>query len=568
MARSYAAEAIPLYKVNIDISGVEDAVLDNINAHSGVEKFSEEKRKRVSIRRWYENSGEIIKKSIQALGYYQSKIDSSINLKDGVFYINYQIKLGDKVVIRDVSVKVVGEGETDKQFKAIVKELNSLSGKALNHGAYESLKADLTNVSVNKGYFDSKFLRKEIIVDVKKNEASIFIDYETGKRYRFGAVVFSEGALDKEFLEKFIPFSYGDYYDSGKIIKLRTRLLSSRYFQTVSVQRGEKPEGSLFWAIIVDFETILPHKYDYGLGYATDSGARVSFGYSNRLSNEFGHRYKTKWLYSEKVRSAIGEYEFPDQDPLHDIYKLRLGYDYENLDYGKSTKYSAGVQRIHIKEGEWTRTLYLNYSQERYEVADDNGITTLLTPGISWIQSKSNNRRYPTKGWRGSIDLYGGLEGVGSEFSFAQGRVGFKYIYGFWDDFRVILRSEVGGTYIEDGDYDKLPPSLRFFAGGDNSVRGYGFKTLSSEEDGEAIGGRYLLVGSSEIDYRIAEDWGIALFVDTGNAFESTKENLYVGKGFGVRWYSPVGPLRFNIAWPEAAEAKDFKIHISIGPDL
>ncbi len=554
--------------IEVEINGVQKDELSNVEAHLNLKQFTKSKHKEVSIRRWYKKGTLVIKKSLEALGYYNVEVQSVYQNDGDKVKIEFNIELNKQVTISEVMVAVLGEGGVDKAYLKIIEGFKRLQSKSLEHGEYEALKESLVNISIEKGYFDAKFIKKQIQVDVHKNIAKITVKYDSGKRYKFGEVGFAKSTLDEEFLQKFVPFSYGEYYDAKKLIKLRTRLLSSQYFEIVSVVRGVKSVNSLYWPIAVSYKLKLPHKYDYGLGYGTDFGPRISFGYQNRIYNARGQWYGFTAAFASKFQDAEFQYEFPDKDPLEDIYKLTAGYEHENLDYSRSTSFYTGIQRVHIKSNEWTRILYIKYTQDRFEVGSDSGKTSLLIPGISWIQSKYDDRIYPQKGWRGSIDVFGGLEKIGSEFSFAQIRTRYKLIRKIIPDWRLIMRAELGGTYIEDDDFIELPPSLRFFAGGDSSVRGYDYKSLSQRVDGEIVGSRHLIVGSVEVDYRISKGWGTAVFIDVGNAFESALDDLRIGRGFGVRWYSAVGPLRFDIAWPEAEQAKDFRLHLSIGPDL
>lgn len=565
----YSTDGVAASSLRVVIEGVNSEQLDNINAFLKIKAMTEDRQSAEAIEYWFRKAPNKINTALRALGYYAPEIKSELDVESEDYIAKFFVSAGEPVLISNVDLIINGEGRADKNFIKIISDAKALQGKKLNHAYYELIKGSLSNYSVAMGYFDAEFIKKELRVNPDTHQAFVEIIFDSGKRYLFGNVQIAEGKLDKKFIRKFIPFEYGDFYNSEQIIKLRSRLLSSQYFESVSVRRGIKPQGNeRHWPVIIEYKTKKRDRYDYGVGYGTDSGVRVSFVYSNRLATANGHRYKYSASISETVNKTGFEYMFPDQDPLNDIYSFSIDYEREELDISISEKYSAGIQRRHVKEGDWTRIVYLKYIEERFSVADDSGCSTLLTPGISWLQSKSNSRIRPTKGWRASLDLFGAYEDLLSDLSFLQLRSNFKYIFGLGEDVRLIGRGEFGGTYITDEDFSQLPPSLRFFAGGDNSVRGYPFKTLSQFEDGEAAGGRYILTGSMEVEYQFIQDWGVVAFIDMGNAFESFQEKLYTGRGIGVRWFSPVGPLRLDFAWPEAGEAKDFRIHISIGPDL
>jgi translocation and assembly module TamA len=128
---------------------------------------------------------------------------------------------------------------------------------------------------------------------------------------------------------------------------------------------------------------------------------------------------------------------------------------------------------------------------------------------------------------------------------------------------------DFGYTGVDE--FNRLPTNLRFFAGGDSSIRGYGYKTLGpTDEFGNVVGGKGQLVGSIEFDYLIKPKWAIAGFVDAGNAFDDSDFDVKVGAGFGVRWQSPIGPLGIDLGFPvDDPDSEDsVRLHFRMGPDL
>ncbi|MEO8742502.1 MAG: BamA/TamA family outer membrane protein, partial [Lysobacteraceae bacterium] len=161
--------------------------------------------------------------------------------------------------------------------------------------------------------------------------------------------------------------------------------------------------------------------------------------------------------------------------------------------------------------------------------------------------------------------LRGGSTAIGSDVSFVQARVQASFVRSFGHRNRLLLRGEIGRTFT--GNFDQLPPSLRFFAGGDRSVRGYGYQEIGPRVNGKNIGGRNLAVFSIEGEHRITQTWGAAAFVDAGDAFNASP-HAHVGIGVGLRWRSPVGPVRIDIAHGLNDPQSPLRLHLNIGPDL
>jgi len=143
-----------------------------------------------------------------------------------------------------------------------------------------------------------------------------------------------------------------------------------------------------------------------------------------------------------------------------------------------------------------------------------------------------------------------------------------KWIHSLTPRTRVLLRGRAG--YLAENEFERLPPSVRFFAGGDNSVRGYDFESLGPTDiNGAVVGGNRLLETSIEIEREVLPRWSVALFVDHGNAFDSTNLDGRTGAGIGTRWRSPLGPVRLDLAWPVDDDIEHgARLHVSLGPDL
>lgn len=164
------------------------------------------------------------------------------------------------------------------------------------------------------------------------------------------------------------------------------------------------------------------------------------------------------------------------------------------------------------------------------------------------------------------VDFSGGEEHLLSDLSFIQVKNQLKLVTTLYPRVRLLTRLEGGATVVDD--LAELPVSLRFFAGGDQSVRGYAYKSLGPLDNGELVGGRYLVAGSVEGEYRFLPKWAVAVFADAGNAFDHGDYALKQSVGIGMRWISPVGPVRVDIAHPINEPARNYRLHLTIGPDL
>ena len=220
-----------------------------------------------------------------------------------------------------------------------------------------------------------------------------------------------------------------------------------------------------------------------------------------------------------------------------------------------------------FKRGDWREVLSVGYKHEVDDLADSDGTSNLLIPKATWTLVKADNRLHSKDGYRLDLETSGSAEALLSDTTFLQGIVRGKLVRGLGKRGRLILRADAGATAT--GNFDSLPASNRFFTGGDQSVRGYEYKSLSPEnEDGDLIGGKFMLVGSIEYDYNVYKKWYLAAFYDVGNTFNELPVDAASGAGVGIRWASRVGMVRVDVASAISEDGQPWRLHITFGPDF
>ncbi|MDX1605292.1 MAG: BamA/TamA family outer membrane protein, partial [Candidatus Competibacterales bacterium] len=309
-------------------------------------------------------------------------------------------------------------------------------------------------------------------------------------------------------------------------------------------------------------------EYSAGLGYATDTGIRGRIGLQRRWVNRRGHKLELQLRASQITYGLAAAYTIPGNDPRTDAYLVRAKIDGEDSDRKESVTASLGLSR-RFQRGFWTHLLSLDYQWEEFEASGDTDSTALLIPSIRSTRIDTDDRLRVSQGSALTLELRGAAEPLLSDLSFTQARADVKWIHSLTPDHRLILRGQAGTTLIADEDFPQLPTSLRFYAGGDSSVRGYALDSIGPRDAaGEVIGGRHLLVGSFEYEYRLFGDWSVAAFVDTGDAFDDGSPELRTGAGLGLRWQSPVGPVRLDLAHGFDDPGDNIRLHFSLGPEL
>lgn len=524
-------------------------------------------RDETALRRFRRAAEEQARQAAQALGYYQAEIDSQVRPgKDPVLQLDVQP--GEPVRLSQVTVRVEGEAAGLKAFK-VPKSKALAPGEPLNHGFYEDAKKLIQSQALRYGFFDGRFRSQRLDIDPRAGVADIELIYDSGPRYALGRVAFDgDTPFDPDLLARLVPFPPNTPYDADQVAKLSQNLQASGYFEEVRVDAQPEPGAGRLIPVKVRLGAVKPRTLGLGVGFSTDVGPRARANWTRHWINPQGHRLGAESEISTARQSVGTWYEIPLDPPLTDSLRFTSGFQREQLTDVESRRFTLGSQWQSKLPDDWQRVVSLRWEQEIYDFGDGspNGRSSFLIPGIGYSVTRSDNRLDPNQGYHLQLDVRAAKEGVLSDADMTYASAMAKGLYTLPGGHRLLGRVQAGG--IATTDYGAIPPSLRFFAGGDQSVRGYDYQTLSPEDrQGNKVGGRYMVVGSAEYQYPIAERWRIAAFVDRGNAVNNLKDKLKTGAGIGVRWVSPVGPIRLDLA-KALDDPGGFRIHFSMGPEL
>nr|WP_165676692.1 autotransporter assembly complex family protein [Pseudomonas otitidis] len=555
--------ALAKASLEVKVTPANAALKANIEAFIG----SLGDRDETALRRFRRAAEEQARQAAQALGYYQAEIDSQVRPgKDPVLRLDVQP--GEPVRLRQVTVRVEGEAADLKAFK-VPKSKTLAPGEPLNHGLYEDAKKLIQSQALRYGFFDGRFRSQRLDIDPRAGVADIELIYDSGPRYALGRVAFDgDTPFDPELLARLVPFPPNTPYDADQVAKLSQNLQASGYFEEVRVDAQPEPGAGRLIPVKVRLGAVKPRTLGLGVGFSTDVGPRARANWTRHWINPQGHRLGAESEISTARQSVGTWYEIPLDPPLTDSLRFTSGFQREQLTDVESRRFTLGSQWQSKLPDDWQRVVSLRWEQEIYDFGDGspNGRSSFLIPGIGYSVTRSDNRLDPNQGYHLQLDVRAAKEGVLSDADMTYASAMAKGLYTLPGGHRLLGRVQAGG--IATTDYGAIPPSLRFFAGGDQSVRGYDYQTLSPEDrQGNKVGGRYMVVGSAEYQYPVAERWRIAAFVDRGNAVNNLKDKLKTGAGIGVRWVSPVGPIRLDLA-KALDDPGGFRIHFSMGPEL
>jgi len=588
LAVSLAARAD---SVAVDVDGLGGEIEDNVLKFLSINNLVGDELTERQIQRAHRRALGEIRSALQPFGYYQPVVKTDLQKQPAEgeepaqWRAEYEIRPGPETRITSLVVEASGEGRQVEAVQQAIAESELKRGERIVHSRYDATKTALLDAAYASGYLDAEFTASQLRIISGQNRAEVELRLETGPRFHFGPISFEQSVLNDDFLRRYLNFEQGEVFDTDKLTDLQLALTDADYFSQIEIEADRDkallpPDGAAAneadrlpqLPVVVRATPRAPQKYSFSAGYGTDTGPRIGAGMELRRINRRGHKFRADARLSVVRQALSARYIIPIDDVARDSLSFGAAIKSEEFGDADTTNYGINV----IREDGWRygrRQFYLNLERENYTFGD--GLTEeaeprsadLLYPGITISSQIADNNLRTRKGFSVTADLRGGSEAALSSTDFLRFTLRGASVLPLGRKGRLLTRGEFGT--IETDNFDALPPSQRFFTGGDRSVRGYDYQDISPEDaDGNDIGGQYLFVGSIEAEYLVYRDFGAAVFFDAGDATNDTSADLKRGAGIGFRWLSPVGTVRLDVAHPFDDPDSDYRIHFSLGPDL
>ncbi|MCP3697199.1 MAG: outer membrane protein assembly factor [Aliivibrio sp.] len=551
-------------QTELEIEGLEGSLLSNVEAY--ISAIPEEEYS--TSLRFQSRLEKNARDALKALGYYDPSMNFSIEGKEGDHTLVFSVNAGEPVYIYVSDITITGEAKTDIDFINAVDNSGLNLGEIINHGKYEDLKRTLQNLALRKGYFDGEFTLSRLEIAPGRHQALVLLHYQSGQRYHFGNTKIEGSQIEDQRVRSIIPFKEGDPYLASQIGELNQSLSNTEWFSSVYVEPELKSARmSQQLPINVYVAPQVRNQLETSIGYSTDIGVRGKIGWKKPWINKYGHSLDTGLSISKPEKEATISYKIPLEQVLKDYYIVKYGLkSIDNRDTD-SLESNLAFERHWVLDSGWHRAIFTRFLYEEFTQGVQDGTAWLVLPGVSFSKSRSRGGTMPMWGDKKTFSIEATDQALTSDVKLLRLLTQGAIVRSIGENHRGVARGEIGAMYTDN--FYKLPPSIRFFAGGDNSVRGYGYDKISpKDKDGYLTGGQFMATSSLEYQYRVVGNWWVATFVDYGDAWISTPD-WKTGVGFGIRWVSPVGPVRLDFAWGLDAEPKDqFKVHFALGPEV
>jgi translocation and assembly module TamA len=618
--------AAPAYgnQLEIVVQGLEEPMLKNVVART--QTFQVFGNTRLSRKRRETMQSNAVNSAFSALrpyGYYHPVISSDMKpAGNGNWQITLKIDKGPPVIITKSRVEISGPGGTDEGLSNWKGNWPLTTGNILNQVTWEAQKTEALDLAEVHGYLGARFSEQAIRLDLENNTAELSLVLETGEQFLIGSVVYEQDVVRNDVLDSLKRFSEGQAYDQWLIEQFRLDLWRTGYFNNIEVLEERKPDETPPRVnLVASLDPRKRNTYQGSLGYGTDTGIRAQAVWNRHLLSSRGDSLMVGlgWKDRNKESTLRAAYRQPRKVQGQQYWTADMGYSTEIQTFDVSsdndpdnlvTVARGRVDDFNFKPG-WLivrgrergyqqlfEQWYIDYLKEKtaFSLADGlpaeysallargedpgavNTPSQSLSVGVSWELPVIRGNGFETVGHRHHAWIFTSNTAWGSDSDFSQAYISSRWNKIFKKRWKILLRGEVGysnarvyeRTVVTPDDsisisVTELPYAYRFKAGGSQSVRGYGFETLSNNN----IGSNNIVTASAELEYHFKPKWSAAVFFDIGNAFnEWNAVDLKMGAGVGIRWYSIAGPIRLDFAQALDTPGKPWSIHFTIGSPL
>lgn len=509
---------------------------------------------------------------LNAEGYYGPKVKVEIDESQDPVSVIFNIQTGP--VYRLVDVRIEPEDGTEVKTKLpTFEDLGLKLKEPARAKPIISAHAAILNYMRAEGYALVKMPQPQVVVDHSSQSVSVRYRIIPGPESRFGTTDFSGlESVKEEYLQKILPWRKGERFNAGLFTEARNRLTETQLFSVVNIIQAESLDEKGLLPITIEVKE-RPHRtISAGASYYTDEGFGAKFGWQHRNILKGGERFNFEAKFSEIGIS--GETTFrkptfcrPDQSLLA---SFRIAEDDTDAYLSQNTELSVLLERrirkgMRVALGSSFRLAHVE------QLGDTKEFALVSLPGLfEW--DASDDPLNPSRGFKFNFKVSPYHDTVDTKLRFFKTSASLSYYLKLLEKPSIIFAARGALGSMGGASRDDIPADVRFYAGGGGSVRGYPFQTVGPLVGTSPIGGRSLLELTGELRWRVTERIGVVSFLDGGSAFEAAfpnfEEDLLWGVGAGVRYFTPIGPIRLDVATPlnRRDQVDDpLQVYISIG---
>lgn len=433
-------------------------------------------------------------------------------------------------------------------------------GAAFQQSAWDGAKQAVLDLLGERRFAAARIVSSSARVDPVTATAKLSVRFDSGPVFRLGQLqVDGLRDLPDDLVARYSRLEVGDLYDRERLLAFQTSLQNTPYFASVIVDIERDPALAAAVPVRVHVTEAKPKYLGAGIGMSTNTGFRIEGSYRNVNFLRRAWELSTGLRFEQKRQLAYADILLPPSGRDRDSFGFMM--DNSDLEGLKITSQTLGATRTTTR-GDIETQLNLRYQHEGLQPkGGEKSSQNTLSLNWSWTQRKVDDLLDPREGYVLQVQFGGGAKSLIAERDFfrSHGRLVRYQPVGERDV--LILRGEAGITLADAR--DGVPQDFLFRTGGAQTVRGYAYQSLGVKDGRATVGGRYLAVASAEYVRWFRPDWGLASFIDAGDAADSrTDFDLRTGYGLGARWRSPAGPIALDLAW--AHDERRLRLHFGV----
>lgn len=498
-------------------------------------------------------------------GYFSPQIDSTLTRQGDDAVLRYAVAPGPRTHVRSVKIDFTGAlaaPEREQRRQRAEVRFTLKPEMPFRQADWTAAKAALVSGLLAGRYPAAQLASSEARIDPATQSADLALTVDSGPAFYYGEPVISgKQRYPESIIRHLSPVKPGQPVRQQDLLDYQAALETSGYYAQAMLRI--EPDPALAAAVPIQVEVVeRPTKmFSVGAGISTDTGIRVSGTWLHRNILEKGLRLKLDARLETDRQTGEAELAWPRNAKGYDN-SLGVKYKLEDIE-GQETESVGLIAKRTRTRKDIEATLSLQYQNETQEIGDVvSARNQALVANYSWTQRTVGRTFYPRRGYVLNLQGGGALDALLSDTSFIRLYARHTQYFSAGERGRLILRGEFGSVLSDR--VDGIPTDFLFRAGGDNSVRGYDYQSLGRKVAGGTESVRYLATGSVEYDYYFGGNWGMAVFVDAGNAADSLGElDPVFGYGVGLRYRTPVGPINLDLAYGE--DTGDFRLHFALG---
>lgn len=485
-------------------------------------------------------------------GYFSPVTHVDVTTVNGKRDVRVTVASGPRTHIRNLDVEFTGPIlEQAPQRVTQLRNAWELPVDApFRQADWDQAKNDTLFQLGQKRYHAAKMSFSRAVIDADSDTASLAATFDSGPAFTLGPLVISgTRRYPEQIIRNVNPLEEGEPFDADRLQELQRQIQATPYFSNVIIEVTEDPSKAERAPVEVKVREFPTQRVQSGVGYTTDTGASVNGRYS--YYNLFGRAwtFDTQARLEQYRQGGYAEIAMPPDSTAY-TNSTRASYERTYLNGLDQRSAQIGIKRARSRERyDWAYTLDWYHTDER----PDGGtrfVNKALVPAFAWNRRDVDDLIFPRNGNIINTQIGFAAKPVLTDQSFARlyGRIRQYFPVGQRD--LVLARLELGAV-ITNGNSDRIPSSLLFFAGGTSSIRGYNFQSIGRQQNGTTFPTKYLGTASLEYQRWVTRDWGGAVFWDVGTATDDYRHPtpLYHGVGLGVRWRSPVGPVNVDLGY-------------------